>query len=1139
MDSIFIKKFKENRQWQDFTGIYLNKTRLKGTQAGFLKTAVADEDLWPFIIASLGGFLCMPVFVITATYDRAIELLREIKIISGGTDVFLYPAYEKKLLLRDAHVPEDTLMQRSEALKKFSGFHKNKDRNTGPFIAIATAKAVMDKVAPLSIISKSSLEIKCNVKYKRQELIDLLVLSGYQRVNKVFDRGEFSFKGDVADIFDIASKNPYRIDFSDDTAVKIFTYKIDEPNTIDLTDKITIFCNHDLSISSAEKKSALVSILDFLNDSVKEYCLVVCDRPEVNLKIKSDFNILAKTIDEIPPISKDKVPENAGFNMEDRFVDPGFMEDTGYLMQAGCFLDLVSAEFEAGGSDIFVFSKTFRQKRSTGNAAGFINNLKKDLENKRITAISMDNLARIKKIEGILTDAGLSFKNHFNIENTGIRDKHGGIITDFNPGIINVLNQDLLSGFESDDFSLYGELDIYEQLENKETGFYEADAARRQFEPGDYVVHKNHGIGRYLNLVSEMTDGNKKEFFLIEYANNDRLFVPVWQSDRIHKYTGEKVPAVTALNSRQWENLKTRVRSSIQKLAVDLASLYAVRDAAKGFAFTADDIWQKEMEDLFPFTETKDQARAIDTVKELMALERPMDLLVCGDVGFGKTEVAIRSAFKAIENGKQVLMLVPTTILADQHSKTFKERYGNFPVIVEVISRFKTPGQQKDIIKRFEEKKVDMLIGTHRILSEDIKPADLGLIIVDEEQRFGVNAKEKLKLLKKNVDVLTLTATPIPRTLYMSLSGIRDMVLIQTYPLGRFPIETFAGAQSEIVIKMAIEREIRRGGQVYFVHNRISDIYEKLYRLQSRLPGIKIAVTHGRMEGAEIENIMQKFVDREYDVLLSTSIIESGMDISNVNTLIVENAHRFGLAQLYQLRGRVGRSSEKAYAYFFYPDRSQLNQAAFQRLKTLTEHTELGSGYKVAMKDLEIRGAGELLGARQHGHINSIGFELYCQIIKEEVDRLKGVEVAPDLNVHIDLPVSAYIPKNYITKEKDRIDIYKSLGSATELDEVNGIEKNMQRRHGLLPEVAKNLLNIAVIKLKAKKSGIEQVVYLERKGLVFKKIMLSEKNAKDLINKNPGLIYLPKNREVIVKKTFKELNLHLVINYLNDIIAFI
>jgi transcription-repair coupling factor (superfamily II helicase) len=651
------------------------------------------------------------------------------------------------------------------------------------------------------------------------------------------------------------------------------------------------------------------------------------------------------------------------------------------------------------------------------------------------------------------------------------------------------------------------------------------------------VVHKNHGIGRYINLVSEMNDGNKKEFFLIEYANNDRLFVPVWQSDRIHKYTGDKVPAVTALNSRQWENLQTRVRSSIQKLAVDLASLYAVRDAAKGFAFTADDIWQKEMEDLFPFTETKDQARAIKTVKELMALERPMDLLVCGDVGFGKTEVAIRSAFKAIENGKQVLMLVPTTILADQHSKTFKERYGNFPVVVEVISRFKTPGQQKEIIKRFEEKKVDMLIGTHRILSEDIKPADLGLIIVDEEQRFGVNAKEKLKMLKKNVDALTLTATPIPRTLYMSLSGIRDMVLIQTYPSGRFPIETFAGSQSEIVIKMAIEREIKRGGQVYFVHNRISDIYEKLYKLQSMLPGIKIAVTHGRMEGAEIEDIMQKFVDREYDVLLSTSIIESGMDISNVNTLIVENAHRFGLAQLYQLRGRVGRSSEKAYAYFFYPDRSQLNQAAFQRLKTLTEYTDLGSGYKVAMKDLEIRGAGELLGARQHGHINSIGFELYCQIIKEEVDRLKGVEVQPDLNVHIDLPVSAYIPKNYITKEKDRIDIYKSLGSATELEEINGIEKNIQSRHGLLPEVAKNLFSISVIKLAAKKSGIEQVFYIERKGLVFKKIILSEKNAKDLIIKNPDFIYLSKSREVIVKKTFKDLNLHLVINYLNDIIA--
>jgi hypothetical protein len=426
----------------------------------------------------------MPLFVVTATYDRAVELLREIKIISGSADVFLYPAYEKKLLLKDAFVPEDTLMQRSEALKKFSGFHKINDKNNIPFIAIASAKALIDKVPPLSVINKSSLEIKCNVKYGRQELIDLLVLSGYERVNKVFDRGEFSFRGDVADIFDIASKNPYRIDFSDDIAVKIFAYNIDEPKIMDSMDKITIFCNHDLSSAASEEKPGLVSILDFLNDSVKEYCLVACDRPEVNLKIKSDLNILAKTIDEIPSISKDKVQENPGFNIEDRFVDPGFMENAGHGMHAGCFLDLVSAEFEAGGSDIFIFSKTFRQKRSTGNAAGFINNLKKDLENKRITVISLENLARIKKIEGILTDAGLSFKNHFNVKNAKILEKNDKNINDFNPGIINILNLSLLSGFQSTDFSLYGELDIYERLENIETDFYGGDAAKRQFEPG-------------------------------------------------------------------------------------------------------------------------------------------------------------------------------------------------------------------------------------------------------------------------------------------------------------------------------------------------------------------------------------------------------------------------------------------------------------------------------------------------------------------------------------------------------------------------------------------------------------------------------------------------------------------------------
>jgi transcription-repair coupling factor (superfamily II helicase) len=1164
---LFINKFAQEKNWQKFIKDY-TKALSSSQDAGGQYGIISDEDVWPFIISAFFKHFNVPVMVLVSTGDRAGELGREIKSLDNGTVVYQYPGMGTNIFSKKKSVSSDNISSRLEAFKALKDYKKRRS----PFIIIATGNSVLDMLPAERILKEEGLTIKLKNDYIREELISALSKSGYQRVNKVYDKGEFAFKGDVLEVFDITAANPVRIDFFSDTVEKIFVYDTGEQKISRNIHEVSIFPNTDIlgedlsdedivhdGLGGSEKgetpmKSTTVEKLSlpaFISTCIDEYALIVCDPEETKLKIKSDLDIIYKSL-EVPEQSKAQQVLTCGqknpavdksrqeLYVKKNFISEDFLEDCD-VKKVKYKLDLMSLRLEITGANICSFDDISRQKKSYGNSEIFIQNLKKDIKNKRIPVISLKNHKRLEKISGILLDNGISFENFFDKSSDAsvLQDaKYPSGVIDFYPGMANMFDIGLLGGYQSKSISLYGELDIYEQLEYGAEQNHRIEKRGEEFEQGDYVVHKTHGIGRYLEIISEQVNGNKREYFLIEYSNNDRLYVPTWQSDRIHKYIGDNSPAVSTLNSRQWENLKKKVRSSVHKLAVDLAALYAVRNAAEGFAFSQDSVWQKEMEDLFPFVETADQEKAISYVKELMENLKPMDVLVCGDVGFGKTEVAIRAAFKAIENGKQVMMLVPTTILADQHFRTFSDRYKNFPVMVEVISRFRSGSQQKKIIEDFMDGKIDMLIGTHRLLSKDIKPKDLGLIIVDEEQRFGVNTKEKIKLLKKEVDVLTLSATPIPRTLYMSLTGIRDIVLIETYPSGRFPIETFVGEKSDHVIKMAIEREKTRGGQVYYVHNRIRDIQEKQYWLKVLVPQARIALTHGRMEGREIEKIMKDFLDKKYDILLTTSIIESGMDISNVNTLIVEDSHRFGLAQLYQIRGRVGRSSEKAYAYLFYPNRKFLNLAAFQRLKTLAEYTELGSGYRIAMKDLELRGAGELLGAKQSGHINSVGFDMYCQIIKEEVDRLKGEEVPEDITVQIELPFSAYIPKNYVRNEKERINIYKALGNVKSQAEAGEIESKIEERYGRIPDVLLNLIKISRLKQIAKKAQIEQVVFSKYKGIIFRKLNFTPEKARLLGFKNPRLIYIHKNREVIVKNSDKDISLDLVLSCLKEISIF-
>lgn len=609
----------------------------------------------------------------------------------------------------------------------------------------------------------------------------------------------------------------------------------------------------------------------------------------------------------------------------------------------------------------------------------------------------------------------------------------------------------------------------------------EVRGAPPELAPGDYVVHVHHGIGRYLGIKEMAVEGRTKDYLEVAYVGADRLYVPVDQLTLIQKYTGPEgtVPKLSKLGGADWARLKQRVKKRVRELAVDLVALYTERTQRPGHAFAPDTVWQREFEAAFPYTETPDQLQAIADVKKDMDQPRPMDRLICGDVGFGKTEVAIRAAFKAVQDGKQVAVLVPTTVLAQQHEHTFRERFGHYPVRVEVLSRFRSPRQQKATIDDLSKGLIDVIVGTHRLLSEDVRFKDLGLLVVDEEQRFGVNHKERIKLLKTNVDVITLTATPIPRTLQLSLSGARDMSVIETPPEERMPVQTYVLEYQPDLVRDAILREIQRGGQVFYLHNRVQTIDRCLLFLEGLVPEASFRIAHGQMKEDDLEEAMLDFLNREFNVLICTTIIENGLDLPNVNTLIVERADTFGLSQLYQLRGRVGRSNRLAYGYFTIPENMMLTEQAEKRLRALQEFTEFGSGFKLALRDLEIRGAGNILGAEQHGHMAALGFELYNQLLGEAVQELKGEPVmeprramVPAWELHYG---DTFIPDNYVTDGRQKVEIYRHLAAAEEMSEVEELTAEVRDRFGPLPPPVVHLFSLARLRLRARESHVQDV----------------------------------------------------------------
>ncbi|MGH2592256.1 MAG: transcription-repair coupling factor, partial [Anaerolineae bacterium] len=603
-------------------------------------------------------------------------------------------------------------------------------------------------------------------------------------------------------------------------------------------------------------------------------------------------------------------------------------------------------------------------------------------------------------------------------------------------------------------------------------------------QPGDFVVHVDHGIGIFQGLIKLTLEGIEGEFLQVAYAGSDKLYVPIHQADRLSKYIGatDRPPDVNRLGSADWTQVREHAQQAAIEVARELLELYAARELAPGYAFSPDSAWQAELEAAFPYVETEDQLRAIHEVKADMEKPRPMDRLICGDVGYGKTEVALRAAFKAVQDGKQVAILVPTTVLAQQHFNTFAARLAPFPTNVEMLSRFKSPKEQDEILDRLREGQADIVIGTHRLLQRDVAFKDLGLLIIDEEQRFGVTHKEMLKRMRTEVDVLTMTATPIPRTLYMSLTGVRDISTIDTPPEERLPVATYVGEVDDHLVRQAVLRELDRGGQVYFVHNRVMGIEQIAKRLEAIVPEARIGVAHGQMDEHDLEQVMVKFVEREIDVLLCTSIIESGLDIPNANTLIVDRSDHFGLAQLYQLRGRVGRGAARAYAYFLYDPHSPLTEEARRRLDTIREASELGMGYSIAMRDLEIRGAGDILGVRQSGQISAVGFDLYTKLLQRAVTELRALRDGseppppPITGVTLDLPLQAYLPEDYAPNDKLRLQLYRRMGNLASMKEIEELEKELNDRFGSLPKPVQNLTFQLRLKVLAAKARVKSIV---------------------------------------------------------------
>lgn len=1014
------------------------------TNKGILQVSGCMESQKSHLMYGLSGIA--PYRLILAEDERrAREIYEDYRFYDRK--VYSYPA--KDLLFFQADIHGNLLIR--QRMKVIKALLEEKE-----LTVVTSIDGCMDFLESLGKIKEQLIHYESDSTVDIEQLKNQLVALGYERVGQVEMPGQFSVRGGIVDIYCLTEENPWRIELWGDEIDSIRSFDPESQRSLENLEELTIYP----AVEHIGDKD-MVSFLDYFPE---ERTIIFLDEPN-RLTEKGG------AVEEEYRQSRMHREEKGSRNQPENWLC-SFEQLQKELNKRNCISVCALEPKQAGWK---VREKFYLEVKSISAYNNSFELLVKDLHQYKKQGY------RIALLSGSRTRAERLAKD---LQEEGLAAFYGqDYDREICPGEIMVVYGHAKKGFEYPliKFAVMTESDIFGQEQKKKKKKNYSGSRIQDFAElsiGDFVVHEKHGLGIYRGIEKVEVDRIVKDYIKIEYRGGSNLYIPATQLDCLQKYSGadaSKAPKLNKLGTQEWNKTKSKVRGAVKNIAKELVELYAVRQEKEGYVCGPDTVWQREFEEMFPYEETEDQLSAIEDAKRDMESTRIMDRLICGDVGYGKTEVALRAAFKEVQESRQVAYLAPTTILAQQIYNTFVQRMKEFPVRVELLCRFRTPAQQKKAIEDLKKGQVDVIIGTHRILSKDVQFKNLGLLIVDEEQRFGVTHKEKIKQLKKDVDVLTLTATPIPRTLHMSLIGIRDMSVLEEPPMDRMPIQTYVMEYDEETVREAINRELRRGGQVYYVYNRVTDIADVALRIAKLVPDARVDFAHGQMSERELENVMYSFVNGDIDVLVSTTIIETGLDISNVNTMIIHDSDRYGLSQLYQLRGRIGRSNRTAYAFLMYRKNVMLKETAEKRLAAIREYTDLGSGFKIAMRDLELRGAGNLLGAQQHGHMNAVGYDLYCKMLNEAVKEAKGIHTMEDFETSVDLNVDAYIPDSYISNEFQKLDIYKRIAGIETQQDYDDMLEELLDRFGEPGKAVLNLLAIAKLKAIAHQGYVTEI----------------------------------------------------------------